>query len=159
MKKELPELFERIKKIARIRTEKDLAAVLNISPQDFSKRIRQGTWRSLYPNIIQWAIKVRVSLDWLFKEKVQRIQIANSTLARVETAQKRFTQDEFAKIHGLMLRIYSMLTVRQQATRKENHRIIKAFIDSLYDKTVPEEVRAEIEELFKEPPDNGVNGF
>lgn len=57
-------IIERIEKLKGITGDKHVAAILGISPQDFSNRKKRG---SLLPVIFEWAINETVNLDWLIK--------------------------------------------------------------------------------------------
>jgi len=55
-------VVDKIMKLKGLRSEKDVAKTLGISPQDFSNRKKRGT---LLPVVVEWAINERVNLDWL----------------------------------------------------------------------------------------------
>jgi hypothetical protein len=55
-------IIARMKHIAGIKTDKDLAELIDLSPADFSNRKKRDT---LLPLIIDWAIHEKVDLNWL----------------------------------------------------------------------------------------------
>lgn len=57
-------VIKRIEDLKGVRGDKHVAAILGLSPQDFSNRKKRG---SLLPAIFEWAINESVNLDWLIK--------------------------------------------------------------------------------------------
>lgn len=62
MQHNIEEILSRIREREGTRTKRELAEILNISPQDFSQREKRGT---LLPLLVEWAMQRNVSLDWL----------------------------------------------------------------------------------------------
>jgi len=58
--------LERIKDLKSLKNEKDLAALLGLSPQDFSNRKKRNTLR---PLVLEWAARERVDVNWLVREE------------------------------------------------------------------------------------------
>jgi hypothetical protein len=61
---ELSSILKRVKSRRNLKTDKDIADLLNISTSDFSNRKKRGT---LLPLITQWAIHENVNIDQLIK--------------------------------------------------------------------------------------------
>ncbi len=59
-------VIEKIMERTGLTSDKDVARALEISPQDFSNRKKRGT---LLPVIVEWALREKVSIDWLLTEK------------------------------------------------------------------------------------------
>jgi hypothetical protein len=59
-------VLERIKQAKSLRSEKEIASLLGLSPQDFSNRKRRGTLR---PLLLDWAAREGVSVNWLICEE------------------------------------------------------------------------------------------
>ena len=57
-------IITRIAVLKGVAGDKHVAAILGLSPQDFSNRKKRG---SLMPAIIEWAINETVNLEWLFR--------------------------------------------------------------------------------------------
>ncbi|MGE0087746.1 MAG: helix-turn-helix domain-containing protein [Desulfococcaceae bacterium] len=62
MNKNIDQIISRIREREGARTKRELAEILNISPQDFSQREKRGT---LLPLLLEWAMQRNISLDWL----------------------------------------------------------------------------------------------
>jgi hypothetical protein len=58
------DIINRIKKHSRVKKDKDVAGMFDLSPSDFTKRKQRG---SLLPFIVHWAVANNVNLDWLIK--------------------------------------------------------------------------------------------
>lgn len=58
------EIEKRIKKHTGLSEGKDIAALFNLTPQNYSNKKGLGT---ILPAIIEWAIHENVNLDWLLK--------------------------------------------------------------------------------------------
>lgn len=67
-------LLKKIMKLKGFELEKEIAALLGLSPPDFSARKKKGT---LLPLILEWAINENVNLDYLFHDSVGHKQEAN----------------------------------------------------------------------------------
>lgn len=63
---EIESVLERIKRIKALKSEKELASVLGVSPQDFSNRKRRNTLR---PLVLEWAAREGVDASWLVSEE------------------------------------------------------------------------------------------
>lgn len=61
---ETQKLIDRIKIIANLQSDKDVATLLGLTPADFSNRKKRGT---LVPLIVEWALNVDGDLNGLFK--------------------------------------------------------------------------------------------
>ena len=59
---DLSRTIERLKKYTKVRKDKDLAAILGLSPANFNNRKKIGT---LLAPITEWAISDGVDLNWL----------------------------------------------------------------------------------------------
>ncbi len=62
MNKNIDKILSRIREREGARTKREIAEILNISPQDFSQREKRGT---LLPLLLEWAMEKNISLDWL----------------------------------------------------------------------------------------------
>jgi len=62
MNKNIDQILSRIREREGARTKREIAEILNISPQDFSQREKRGT---LLPLLLEWAMEKNISLDWL----------------------------------------------------------------------------------------------
>lgn len=63
---EIEAVLERIKKAKSLKSEREIASLLGLSPQDFSNRKKRGTLR---PLIIQWAAREGININWLICEE------------------------------------------------------------------------------------------
>ena len=59
-------IIKQVKEHTRINSKKELAVLFELSPADFSNRVKRGT---ILPLIVDWAINENVNLDWLLKDK------------------------------------------------------------------------------------------
>lgn len=73
-------IVERLKQSASMSSDKQLAGLLGLSPQDFSKRKKRGT---ILPLLIEYAINHKVDLNWLLTGEGERC-IKKEDLAVVE---------------------------------------------------------------------------
>lgn len=65
-KMEINAVLERIKQIKSLKTEKDIAFLLGLSPQDFSNRKKRNTLR---PLVLEWAAREGINVNWLVCEE------------------------------------------------------------------------------------------
>lgn len=63
---EISAVLERIKQIKSLKTEKDIAFLLGLSPQDFSNRKKRNTLR---PLVLEWAAREGINMNWLICEE------------------------------------------------------------------------------------------
>jgi hypothetical protein len=59
-------ILERIKLLKSLKSEKDLAFLLGLSPQDFSNRKKRNTLR---PLVLEWAAREGINATWLICEE------------------------------------------------------------------------------------------
>jgi hypothetical protein len=59
-------ILERIKRLKSLKSEKDLAFLLGLSPQDFSNRKKRNTLR---PLVLEWAAREGINVNWLICEE------------------------------------------------------------------------------------------
>jgi len=79
-------IIKRVKEHTGINSKKELAVLFELSPADFSNRVRRGT---ILPLIVDWAINENVNLDWLLKDKnpdnLTSSKLANEHLLLIKT--------------------------------------------------------------------------
>lgn len=56
--------LKRLKQFKDLETDREIAKTLGLSPSNFAARKKRD---SLFPAIVDWALKENVSLDWLIK--------------------------------------------------------------------------------------------
>lgn len=66
---EIDSVLERIKQLKSLKSEKDVALLLGLSPQDFSNRKRRDTLR---PLVLEWAAREGINMNWLICEQGER---------------------------------------------------------------------------------------
>ncbi len=67
----LSEIIKRVKKHLNIKTNKEYADIIGISPPDLSKRKKSGT---LLPLIVEWGVANKVNLQWLITGEGEMIR-------------------------------------------------------------------------------------
>lgn len=55
-------VLDRIKQAKSLKNDREIAALLGLSPQDFSNRKKRGTLR---PLLVEWAAKERLNVSWI----------------------------------------------------------------------------------------------
>jgi len=88
MKQNIDKILSRIRKRESVRTKRELAEILNISPQDFSQREKRGT---LLPLLLEWAMQRNISLDWLVWDREREYEadlLADSSLPEYRIREK-----------------------------------------------------------------------
>lgn len=63
------DILDRIKQAKSLKSEREIAALLGLSPQDFSNRKKRGTLR---PLIIEWAAREGIDVNWLICDEGAR---------------------------------------------------------------------------------------
>ena len=81
-----PEIIEKIMANKGIANEKDVAKVLEISPQDFSNRKKRG---SLLPVVVEWALRENVSIDWLLTGEAGQPRVGRVSMTELEIMLER----------------------------------------------------------------------
>jgi len=130
------EILERIKKIGGFKNQKEVARiVLTISPQSLSnmKKRKHGI-RSKYIEIIDWAIRERISLDYIFRGQGG---IELQAFGRFTKAQKEIPSEEFDEVAAIAFKFWEIITVKDHETRARNIAIMKGVIQSHYEAMIP----------------------
>ena len=63
---EIDAILERIRHLKSLKSEKDLAFLFGLSPQDFSNRKKRNTLR---PLVLEWAAREGINVNWLVCEE------------------------------------------------------------------------------------------
>jgi hypothetical protein len=98
---DIDKILGRIKKIKKIHKQKEIAKLFKLSDNDFSNRKKRGT---LIPVIIEWAMKEKVSIDWLldnrkntpFDEEIEEDlekKYSNKDIKKIENVVKQLAYD------------------------------------------------------------------
>lgn len=59
---DIPQVIERVKVLKNLKNDKDIAALIGISANDFSNRKKRGT---LLAPFVEWGLNENVDLNWL----------------------------------------------------------------------------------------------
>lgn len=80
-----------------VRGDKHVAAILGLSPQDFSNRKKRG---SLLPVVIEWAINENVNLDWLIRgeNQTQETKQIDRETAIINKMLEAMTEEQKAEV-------------------------------------------------------------
>lgn len=87
------EILTRLKLVAKLKNDKDIAELFGIAPSDFSNRKKRG---SLTPLLMEWCKQEGVSFDWLLSGgNVQvatgdgNVQVGNNSVSETQAGQRK----------------------------------------------------------------------
>jgi hypothetical protein len=133
------QILERIKKIGGFRNEKEIAEeVLNTTAQNLSNMKARGSLRSKYLDIIDWAIKERISLDYVFTGS-PGIQL--EAYGRFRKAQKSIDPIEFEEVVAIAYKLWDLLTMKDKEARARNINILGSVVEAHYKEMMPDSKR------------------
>jgi hypothetical protein len=123
------DILDRIKKIGGFIHDYEVATeVLQITPQNLSNMKRRGSLRSRYVEIIDWAVRERISLDYIFGLAMVQLQ----ALQKFRNGQKVMPAEEFDEVAALAFRFWDLMTNRNPEIRNRSKAIFKAIIEAHY---------------------------
>lgn len=128
-------VLKRIKQAKSLRSDKEIALLLGLSPQDFSNRKKRDTLR---PLLLEWAARERISVNWLIREEGETYGpqgragngLDKDLLRRViEMAEQGVDEMgvrlKAAKKAELIITLYEMCRDRKEVDRSTLLRLIK----------------------------------